>query len=145
MRQITAAVLQSLSPTADLKDVDLHYEGPAVQLFVTGDPLLVEAALRNMLDNAIKYSPMDAEVRVTLGRAEGKARIAICDQGRGLGGASLADLQGRFRRGGNVADIVGSGLGLTIVAEVANAMGGGFDLQEHKEGGTCATLTLPVG
>ena len=69
--------------------------------------------------------------------------IAITDRGRGLGGASQTSLTKRFGRGGNVADIVGSGLGLTIVEEVAQAHGGHFDLKQQPEGGTCAVFSLP--
>jgi len=111
---------------------------------VLGDRLMIEAALRNILDNAIKYSPGEAQVEITLTLRDGRAETRVCDRGRGLGGSDLVELSQRFRRGGNVADIVGSGLGLTIVLEVAEASGGSFALSPRDGGGTCALFSLPL-
>ncbi|MFT4917089.1 MAG: two-component system sensor histidine kinase TctE, partial [Yoonia sp.] len=47
-------------------------------------------------------------------------------------------------RGENVGDVIGSGLGLTIVRDVARAIGGSFEIEERDGGGTCATLLLPL-
>ena len=80
----------------------------------------------------------------SLSAEAGQAEIAIADRGRGLSGADAARLSARFLRGPNVADVIGSGLGLTIVDEVAQAHGGRFELGEREGGGTCARLWLPL-
>ncbi len=142
--QIAQNVLRALGPTADLKDLTLQAEGLDQPVFTRGDALLIESALRNLLDNAIKYSPPETIVTVAL-RVEGtRAVMQFCDQGRGLSGANAAQLTRRFSRGENVADVVGSGLGLTIVTEVAAALNGQFTLTSRDGGGTCATLSLPL-
>ncbi len=144
LAQVAQNVLRALGPTADIKDLILRAEGLGQPVFTRGDALLIEAALRNLLDNAIKYSPAETIVTVAL-RTEGtRAVVQFCDQGRGLSGANAAQLSRRFSRGGNVGDVVGSGLGLTIVTEVAAALGGQFTLTARDGGGTCATLSLPL-
>ena len=140
---VVRSVARAFEPTAELKELALVVEGDGVPMLTQGDPLLIESALRNLVDNAIKYSDVETEVRITLSQADGMVMVEVFDQGRGLSGASVAELTSRFTRGGNVADVVGSGLGLTIVTEVATALGGRFELRQREMGGTCASLSLP--
>jgi two-component system sensor histidine kinase TctE len=144
LHALVAGLVATVRPTADLREITVSATLPEGPLRVTGDRLLIEAALRNLLDNAIKYSPPDSEVDVELSTSGGGAQVKVMDRGRGLGGATLADLSVRFRRGRNVSDIVGSGLGLTIVTEVAEASGGHFNLFEREGGGACAEFSLPL-
>jgi len=141
---VTREVAQALGPTAELKDLAITVSVPDDAVEIDGDRLLIESALRNLIDNAIKYSPPDGAIGITLTSSRDRAMIAVSDTGRGLAGASAADLTGRFTRGPNVQDIIGSGLGLTIVQEVALAHGGAFDLTDREGGGTCARLSLPL-
>ncbi len=142
-----AAVLDdaiaALAPAAEIRDIEIiRAPGPA-PAGIEGDAVLLASALRNLIDNAIKYSPAEARVEISL-RAAGPAwQVHVADRGRGLDGAGPGALAGRFRRGGNVDDVVGSGLGLAIVAEVARAHRGSFRLAPRTGGGTCATLSLP--
>ncbi|TGD45371.1 sensor histidine kinase [Pseudotabrizicola sediminis] len=140
---MTRAVAARLAPAAGMKDMDLVLTIPAV-LTCEGDAVLIEAALRNILDNAIKYSPPDSVVEVSA-LAEGPmAVVTVADRGRGLGGTEPDRLLRRFRRGDNVGDVMGSGLGLTIVEEAAGAMGGTFRLRARQGGGACAEFCLPL-
>jgi len=141
---LAAALVERFRPTAEMKDIHLALvAGPGIK--VRGDAVLIEAALRNLLDNAIKYSPGETEVALALKREDGRAVMRCRDHGRGLGGAALAQLSSRFQRGPNVGDVAGSGLGLTIVTEAMAAMGGRFTLEPAEDGeGTCATLSLPL-
>lgn len=135
--------LRALTPSADIKDVTLKLPTKYGPAFVLGDRLLVESAIRNMLDNAIKYSPADSTVTITLSTENKRHCLTICDDGRGLAGVSPKTLASRFKRGNNVADVVGSGLGLTIIHEVARSHGGAFALEQQSKGGVCAKLFLP--
>jgi len=97
----------------------------------------------NVLDNAIKYSPEDSDIRATL-TAGDELRMEITDQGRGFGDMDLARLTGRHVRGENVGNIVGSGLGLTIADDVLRAHGGRLEIGNNTEGeGACVSLVLP--
>ncbi|MEY3003593.1 MAG: sensor protein QseC [Pseudomonadota bacterium] len=136
----TAATLEA---TAALRDIRLHLDLTTVR--VAGDPVLLDSALRNVLDNAIKYSPEDTTVAIRVAKAGTDARITITDEGPGLGDGPPEALTERFRRGSNTAGIVGSGLGLTIARDVVTAHGGRLELQQAENGrGACVSLVLPL-
>lgn len=131
-----------LAPTAELKDIEIILSLPE-KASVAGDPILLQNAVRNILDNAIKYSA--AETRVDIRLTSGAThRIDIADQGRGFLTSDLPELTKRFSRGTNVGDVVGSGLGLTIADDVARAHGGEIRTAANEEGtGACVSLILP--
>lgn len=135
---------EAFRPTADLKDLTIRLSGTDTPVIVQGDRPLIEAALRNLLDNAIKYSADETTIDLSLTGGP-EARIEVADRGRGLSGQAQARLSKRFARGENAGDVIGSGLGLTIVEEVAAAHGGRFELTEREGGGACARLFLPLG
>lgn len=143
LSDMVRAVAGRLEAAADIKDISLALDLDP-HLPAEGDAVLVEAALRNILDNAIKYSPGETVVEVVARADGGLARIEVRDRGRGLAEMSPERLKRRFRRGANVSDVAGSGLGLTIVEEAATAMGGVFSLTPREGGGTCASLSLPL-
>jgi two-component system sensor histidine kinase TctE len=142
--RLVADVSEAMRPAAELRDIALKLAPGSVPARIVADRLLVENAIRNLLDNAIKYSEPDGVVEIGLEAKGGQAVLSFRDRGRGLAGASEAGLSRRFRRGSNVEDVVGSGLGLTIVREVARAHGGAFTLREREGGGACAELSLPL-
>jgi len=132
-----------LAPTAELKDIDIIRDIPDQPLTIIGDRILLQSALRNMLDNAIKYSPEDSQISVTASSDQGY-RLEIRDMGRGFTGTEINNLTGRYSRGSNVSDIVGSGLGLTIADEVARSHGGALEISKNNEGaGACVSLAFP--
>lgn len=135
-------VAQSHQALADMRDIVVQIDVPGVPVVLSFDRLLLESALRNLIDNAIKYSEPGGEVDIALTR---QGVVTVKDRGRGLQGMDLEKLSGRFQRGGNVGDVIGSGLGLTIVTEVAKAQGGHLTLAEREEGGVCATWVLSLG
>ncbi|WP_380053460.1 sensor histidine kinase N-terminal domain-containing protein [Falsihalocynthiibacter sp. SS001] len=130
-------------PTAELKDIQIVEQYPEHALTLQGDNILLQNALRNLLDNAIKYAP--AESTITVAVTDGAERVvSVADEGRGIGNADLKTLTKRFSRGSNVEDVVGSGLGLTIADEVARAHGGRLELTRNMKGpGTCVSLIFP--
>ncbi len=143
LADIAVTVAAALQPTAGMRDIDieLHTE-PAL---VLGDKVLLENALRNVLDNAIKYSPDETTISLAVTPQDQTAKIEVCDQGPGLGDGPVEHLTRRFRRGANVEGIVGSGLGLTIANDVLMAHGGRLHLESRSEGGgTCVSLVLPL-
>ena len=140
MRDLVA----TFQPTAELRDIALRLDLPEGEVTVRGDRPLLEVALRNLLDNAVKYSAEETLIDFRLSFADGHAEVIVADRGRGLSGQAQAQLAKRFVRGTNAGDVIGSGLGLTIVDEVATAHGGAFTLSDREGGGTCARLSLPL-
>ncbi|MEO0402492.1 MAG: sensor histidine kinase N-terminal domain-containing protein [Pseudomonadota bacterium] len=129
-----------LTPVAEMKDLSLSLLGDQ-KVPYAGDPILIQNAVRNLIDNAMKYSPPDSAIDVTV-VAGAPARVTVFDRGPGFPPAEIATLTGRFQRGQNAANTIGSGLGLTIAQDVATAHGGCIDLSNRAEGGACVTLSL---
>ncbi len=121
---------------------------PRVQLLVTagpvwvqGDALLLREAIKNLIDNAIKYSAA-APLQVALTTEGDSAVLTIADHGPGIAAADAERVFERFARGEGAAT-GGAGLGLAIVKRVVDAHGGHIDLANRREGGLVATITLP--
>ncbi|MEM9551591.1 MAG: sensor histidine kinase [Pseudomonadota bacterium] len=134
---LASDLVDRLGPVADLRDISIEMDaknGPVV----SGDAILIENALRNVLDNAIKYSPTDCEIQVSVEAQDREARITVRDHAGGFppGIMSMTD---RFSRGTNAEGTVGSGLGLTIAHEVMEAHGGRLSLQNMGDG-ACVSL-----
>ncbi|MBY5933319.1 sensor histidine kinase [Tateyamaria omphalii] len=136
---ICRELVDRLTPVAEMKDLELvlRADGPVV---VQADPILIQNAVRNLIDNALKYSPPEGAVRIEV-QADPVA-VIVCDEGAGFPEAQIAELSQRFQRGANAGDTVGSGLGLTIAQDVAEAHGGRLELVNVDRGGACATLYL---
>lgn len=132
-----------MEPTAAMREIHLSLD--LCPVLVAGDAVLLDSAIRNVLDNAIKYSAEDTTVTLRVAKVGSVAHLQVLDEGPGLGDGPKSRLTERFRRGGNIAGVVGSGLGLTIASEVLRAHGGHLDLQNNENGrGACVTLVLPL-
>ncbi len=142
LAELARQTVEALEPTAAMRDIEIRLHAEPAE--VEGDAILLDNALRNVLDNAIKYSPEDTAIELRVARRDGGARISVIDEGPGLGDGPVDELTDRFRRGGNVEGIVGSGLGLTIANDVLRAHGGRLELGEGPERrGACVSLVLP--
>lgn len=143
--ELSKETCDRLGPAADLKDIDIRRDLPEHKVPFFGDSIMLQSALLNILDNAIKYSPEDSVINFCLETGD-QIRLTITDQGRGFADTDLNSLTARFARGANVGDIVGSGLGMTIADEVARAHGGKLEISHNIEGkGACVSLILPSG
>jgi two-component system sensor histidine kinase MprB len=107
---------------------------------VEGVPERLERAIRNLLDNAAKFSPPDGVVEVTLAGGE----LRVRDHGPGVKPEDLPHIFDRFYRSGEARAVVGSGLGLAIVRQVADAHGGSVGAEAAEGGGVCFVVTLPT-
>ncbi len=95
---------------------------------LSGDRQLLQQAVANLLDNAIKFSPAGGTVQLSALAAGGEVRIVVRDQGIGMGPAELARASERFFRGESSRNTPGSGLGLSLVQAVAQLHGGRLEL-----------------
>lgn len=140
---LVRTTVASVAPTAAMRDIDMEMTFE-VEAKVRGDAVLLESALRNVIDNAIKYSPAETVIRVTVARQDRQVAMTVRDEGPGLGPGPLENLTKRFQRGQNAEGVVGSGLGLTIADDVLRVHGGWLALGSCEEGeGACVSLVLP--
>lgn len=107
---------------------------------VLGDPLMLREAVKNLLDNALRYAA-DSRIEVQLARQASDWRLCIADRGPGLPADELERVFERFVRRSDRAG--GAGLGLAIVRRVAEVHGGSIVLQQRDGGGLCAILRIP--
>jgi signal transduction histidine kinase len=102
--------------------------------------------VQNLVDNAVKYSPAGAEVRVTAGTDDGHLRVAVADDGPGI---PLDDQKVIFEKFGRAVveggAKPGTGLGLFIARSIAEAHGGSLDVDSAPADGSVFTLELPLG
>ncbi|MFD9378548.1 sensor histidine kinase [Streptomyces sp. NPDC059999] len=105
----------------------------------TADPALVRIAVRNLLDNALRHgrTPGDPEGRAQVHVTVRGPVVAVSDRGPGVAAANLPVLAARFRSPGG-----GSGIGLSLVAEVATAHGGALTADTRPGGGSVFRLVL---
>jgi len=122
-------------------EVDFGIEGHAGS-FET-DPRVFRRILGNLLGNALKYTPADGRVAVELQCTDADLKLTVRDEGIGLDPSELDQLFEPFHRGGNVGDIAGSGLGLTIVRAAVVAHGGELDANGSLGEGCTFTVRLP--
>ena len=140
--QLINDTVDRLSPLADLRDISLEVE-LLHQASVLGDPILLQNALYNIIDNAIKYSPIDSKIVTTVSSVDEKIQISVNDTGPGFNSDEPSKLIERFHRGKNVEGIIGSGLGLTIVHEVVEAHKGHLEIKNLVGEGACVSFFLP--
>lgn len=108
---------------------------------VSVPPVLAVTALRNILDNACRHTPARTEVVLTVSEADGAASFTVEDRGPGMSEDERARSVQRFWRKGRGQ---GSGLGLSIVAAIAERYGGSFQLLPRAGGGLAACIAFPL-
>jgi PAS domain S-box-containing protein len=129
---------------------DLRVEASAKEIWGEWDRTRLDRVLRNLLNNARKYSPPGSLITVRVDEGDGLlappdwVRLVIQDQGIGIPEANLATIFERFQRGANVAGLIsGTGLGLAGVRAVIEQHGGTVALESVEGQGTTVTLRLP--
>ncbi|WP_239375482.1 HAMP domain-containing sensor histidine kinase [Frankia sp. Cj5] len=123
---------------AKAKDVQIVVT--AVPSPVDGRPHMLERAVTNLLDNAVKFSPAQGRVHVTVAPGE----VVVTDEGPGIAPEDRSRVFNRFYRATSARGLPGSGLGLAIVADAAAAHGGWVRAEEGPAGGALLRLSLPV-
>jgi two-component system phosphate regulon sensor histidine kinase PhoR len=146
-RDVLGSVWATLEPLAMERRVRLQvHPGRDQARWSAVDPARLHQALLNLLDNALRYSPDDGTITVTIEHRDRWCLIGVHDQGPGLSEVDLQRLFQRFYRGDPSrarAPRVGSGLGLAIVQQIALSQGGLVRARNHPEGGAVLELLLP--
>ena len=123
-----------------LRDIDIAFstDCAAGGDVVTGDPVSIREALRNLIENAVRHGPPDNVIEVAVRAGEGCVCLVVEDAGPGVPEADRALVLERFRS--RAPDTAGSGLGLSIVEAVATAHRAALELGTSARGGLSATL-----
>lgn len=142
LQALTQSVIADIAPSALQRGVDIELK-ESRETRVSGNSGLIQIALRNLVDNAVRYSPEGGRVQVEVLMTDVSARIRITDQGPGLSDDEQKNVGQRFYRVlGNAAS--GSGLGLSITRRIAELHDGMLELKQNSGGrGLTAELQLP--
>jgi K+-sensing histidine kinase KdpD len=128
-----------------LKDVNINFASVVdIATTMKVDRNLFETAVRNLLDNAIKYSPAEKQIDIKCLTSRGKYKIEIRNEYNSIKKLKISDLFKKFKRGSNAREIAGSGLGLSIAREAIVASKGDLKIRQYDGNLVCATLTLPL-
>jgi signal transduction histidine kinase len=109
-----------------------------------GDRQLLKTAILNLLDNAIKYSPPDTSIQLSLTGEEDAAVIRIRDQGQGIPESELEKVFDKYYRGSRSSGSSGAGIGLYLVRRIIEQHHGSVSLAGGETGGITAKVELPL-
>jgi two-component system OmpR family sensor kinase len=117
-----------------------------VECAVVTDPVIFRQALENLIDNAIKYSPVGAKITVALERVEKTCSVTVTDEGPGIGPEHQPHVTGRFFRTGRPRGRTagGFGLGLALTNAYMRMLGGTLQFKPVEPHGSSFSLTLPA-
>lgn len=138
-------VVEQQRKPAKSKDVAIELS-ETVPVKVEGDSTRLRQMVRNVLDNAIKYTPAGGKVSVELGQTDGHAfRLRVADTGIGIPVSALPHIFDRFYRvdQARTREEGGTGLGLSIVKHIVEAHGGSVRAESEIGVGTTMILTMP--
>ncbi len=126
--------------------IKLEVQGGQEALFAARDAAAFKQVLRNLLDNACKYSPRGGRIRVSIGHTEKAVTIAVEDQGPGVPADEREHIFEKFYRSScqSTESRGGTGLGLYLSRKTIQEHGGDLAYVDRDEAGACFLLTLPL-
>jgi signal transduction histidine kinase len=137
--------IERVHPVADQRGITIEFT-PNGTLRLLADPDDLELVWSNLLENAIRFSPDHATVRIKMRSVNGRGYVEVADDGPGIPAAELPHIFERFHRGDSsrTRNTGGYGLGLAISKALVEAYGGTIDPQSKPGEGTRMVVSLPV-
>ncbi len=145
LRAVVEDAVAHSEPGATRRGVALHTRLPAAPLRALHDPPRMGQVLANIIGNALKFTPPDGRVTVSLRATPDEAIVEVTDTGVGIDQAELPRVFERFYRGAQAVEAraAGSGLGLAIVHSVVEMHHGRVSIESSVGKGTTVTVALP--
>ncbi len=143
LAEVALAAADEYRALTDRHTIELVAGAPVVGFWDRGR---VERVLRNLLDNALKYSPAGGTIRVSVATDDdgGSATLAVSDEGVGIPPEDVPDLFEKFHRGSNTRELRGTGLGLAGSRAVVEQLGGSITVTSALDEGSTFTVRLPM-
>jgi two-component system, OmpR family, sensor histidine kinase CreC len=144
-RGIVVRAIDQARPLAEIAGVVLKFDADRTMVPLRGDAFILRAAVTNLLENGIDFSPRGSAVEIDLHVALGHLELRIRDYGAGVPEYARERIFERFYSlRHHSSGRKGTGLGLTLVREAAELHGGSIRLESAEGGGTVAVLKLPT-
>ncbi|RPI27020.1 MAG: HAMP domain-containing protein [Chloroflexota bacterium] len=141
-------VVERFQPQTNSRQVEIHLTEPGVPLpEIRGDPARIEQIITNLLTNGIRYTPAGGSIEISLdGQVSDHVQLTVHDSGPGISPEALPHIFERFYRAdpSRSREAGGTGIGLAIALQLAQAHGGTLSASNHPKGGAVFTLTLPA-
>jgi signal transduction histidine kinase len=145
MASLVARVGHELFPLAQTKGVDVDLRTGDTSCWVLGESIRLEQVMRNVLTNAMKFSPEASRIEVAVTNGVGKVCTSVRDSGIGIRGEFLPHVFDRFQCGNGDHEQHGLGLGLAIARQIVQLHGGSISAESGGEGkGTMVSVVLPA-
>jgi two-component system sensor histidine kinase KdpD len=139
---VIGSTVESLRSLSGARNIVLNLPAELPMVLADYDQILI--ALRNLVENALLYSPPDKPVEISASESMGQLRIRVRDRGAGLMPDEFERVFEKFYRGRSARRIPGTGLGLPICRRIAEAHGGRLWVEHVADGGVAFVLSLPV-
>jgi two-component system sensor histidine kinase MprB len=136
-------IVQRAIDRARRRAPQINFEVALTPGSVWAQPVLLERAVLNILDNAVKWSPPGGTIHIRLQRGDVWS-LEVLDEGPGIAAADLPHVFERFYRAQTARSLPGSGLGLAIVQQVVASHGGTVAVTAPPPGGTLVHIELPI-
>ena len=146
VRQVLDDVMHHMKVQFDNKHASVEVKQEGDGFVINGDRTHMSGVLYNLLENALKYSKGDPQIRVVLSRSNGSVKLAVEDNGIGIDSGYHEKIFEKLFRVpiDNRHDVKGHGLGLSYVADVVKQHHGKIDLASEPGKGSVFSLTLPA-
>jgi PAS domain S-box-containing protein len=138
--------ISSVKPQADARRLEIQLEAAAALPLANTDRQALLQVLLNLLSNAIKFSHPNNVIEVCARAKDSSLLIAVKDYGVGIPAADLPHISGRFFRAQNATEleIAGTGIGMYIIREILDALGGRMEIESMENQGTTIFIFLPL-
>ncbi|MGC2423553.1 MAG: sensor histidine kinase KdpD [Nitrospirota bacterium] len=144
LNDVQDLVSSTLSALGLLTSAKVNVNVPGNLPFVPMDFVLMTQVLVNLLDNALKYSPVDSDIELTARIKGDMLEVAVADHGLGIPEEDLQSVFDKFYRVHRPEGVSGTGLGLAICKGIVEAHGGLIRAENRKDGGAKFTVALPL-
>ena len=144
IQPIIASAVQVCGEKSRRKNIEISYSCDGALTWRI-NPVLIEQAMVNLIDNAVKYSPEQTRIEVSVSDRDDILRLTVKDQGRGIPESDLPRIFERFYRVDKARsrEMGGTGLGLSIVKHIVLSHGGEIDVSSVEDEGSVFTIRIP--
>ncbi len=146
VQQVLDRVIERFSEEAKNKKIELQKSLPKEAIAIKASDDGLDSILRNLIGNALKYTPAEGKVRIECNREADKVCLHISDTGIGISKEDLVHIGEEFfrARNANLKGIPGTGLGMSIVRQYVDQFGGEMGIESEEGKGTTITVKLPL-
>lgn len=137
-------IVESLESLAKDKNIDLQFISKSVDVTMDMVPDYILKVVRNLVNNSIKFTPVNGFIKVICEQKNDKFEIKVSDNGMGMSADVVKHVFQPFYQASGEAQYVGTGVGLSLVKQIVEVMGGTIDVMSEPGVGSTFTISLPM-